>query len=109
MSTAIDESIPISDEDFEAQLTSALASLEGTSSAAELTDEVIVKHLFKAGNGGSEPKPSTPAQTEFTAVKVIKVTKQGSSKPIANGSTDCTYNCLHEPRTDYGVDDLQSL
>ena len=37
MSTTIDESIPMSDEDFDAQVASALASLEGRS-AAELTD-----------------------------------------------------------------------
>ncbi len=97
MSTTIDESIPISDEDFEAQLTSALASLEGRS-AAELTDEAIAKHLFQTSNDGSKPTFVTDAQTEFTTIKVIKVTTGGSSGPKADGATVCTYKCI-EPRT----------
>lgn len=92
MSTAINESIPLSDEDVEAQLTSALASLEGRS-AAELTDEDIAKHLF-----GDKVDPgaitSSPAQTEFSKTKLIKVTKSGSPRPIADGGTVCTYKCF---------------
>lgn len=90
MSTTIDtdEFIPISDEDFEAQLTSALASLEGRSSA-ELTDEAIAKHLFESSDDNVEPNAitRTPAQTVFSTANQIRVTKAGSSRPTADGIT----------------------
>jgi hypothetical protein len=94
MSTTINESIPLSDEDVEAQLTSTLASLEGRS-AAELTDdsEVIAKHLFsdKVDPGAIT---STPAQTEFSKTNLIKVTMSGSPKPTADGGAVCMYKCF---------------
>ncbi len=94
MSTTIDESIPISEKDFEAQLSSALASLEGRS-AAELTDEAIAEHLFEASNDKSEPKPKlSKAEAVFSKIKLIKVIIKGSSKPTADGKTAGTYKCF---------------
>ena len=107
MSTTIDLSAPISDEDFEAKLTAAVAKLEGRS-AEELTDEAIAKHLFEFEAGGdnlaaeSEPDEiavtnfvTSPARTEFSKDKVIKVTKEGGSKPNAgDGTTFRTYKCF---------------
>jgi hypothetical protein len=92
MSTTINESIPISDNDFDAQLSSALASLEGRS-AAELTDEAIAKHLFGASDDESEPE-SSKAQAVFSVINAIKVVIEGSSKPIADGKTVGTYKCF---------------
>lgn len=88
MATAIDDSIPMTDEDFEAQLTSALARLEARS-PAELTDEVIAQRLFEASNNDLGPADTAvaQAQTVFTTIKVMKVTKTGSSNPTADGAT----------------------
>ena len=89
-STNIDESIPMSYDDFEAQLTLALASLEGCS-ATELTNEAIAEHLLEASDHVSEPGFIMSAQTKFTKVKVIKVTKESSPNPIVNGTTRSEY------------------
>ena len=103
MSTTIDNSIPISDEDFEAQITSALASLEG-GSAAELTDEAIAKHLYEA-SGDKSVFTASAAETEFDQINLIKVTIKGSIEPIAGGTTVCTYKCFALSQ----ADDLQFL
>lgn len=88
MATTIDDSLPMTDEDFDAQLTSALARLEARS-PAELTDEVIAQRLFEASDNNLGPADSfvSPAQTVFTTIKVMKVTMEGSSRPTADGAT----------------------
>ncbi|KAI5983096.1 hypothetical protein EDD15DRAFT_2376831 [Pisolithus albus] len=88
MDITIDDSLPMTDEDFDAQLTSALAGLEARS-PAELTDEVIAQRLFEASNNDLGPANmlNAQAQTVFTTIKVMKVTKTGSSRPTADGAT----------------------
>ena len=83
---------PISDEDFEAQLTLALASLEG-GSTAELADDAIAKHLLEA-SGDKFGMIETIAETDFSRVNKIKVTAKGSVEPVADGTTSCTCKCF---------------
>ena len=82
----------ISDEDFEAQLTLALASLEG-GSTSELADEAIAKHLLGA-SGVESDVIGIIAETDFSQVKEIKVIIKGSFEPIADGTAICTYKCF---------------
>ena len=86
MST-IDEST-ISDEVFEAQLKSALSTLEGRTEA-ELADEAIANHLLEA-SGDKPVLISSIAETDFTKVNEITVTIRNHAKPIAVGKTICT-------------------
>ena len=91
MSTIVESTIP--DEVFEAQITSALASLEG-SSAAELTEEAIAKHLLEADGDKSLIGVIEPGGVDFRVVNVITVTVKSSAKPISEGTTISTYKKL---------------
>ena len=84
--------ITISDEDFEAQLTSGLASLDG-GSATELADDEIAYQLLEA-SGDKSSVAGALAEIDFSSADEIKVIMLGDPKPIAGGTTICTYKCL---------------
>ena len=65
-------STTVSDENFEAQITSALASLED--GAAAHTDEVIAKHLLEADGADKSVVAVSVAEIDFIPVKVITLT-----------------------------------
>ena len=90
MST-VDE-ITISDEVFEAQLNSALSTLEGRTEA-DLADEAVANHLLEASGDRPELIRSI-AGVDFTKIDDITVTLKNQVKPIAVGKTARTYKCF---------------